>query len=88
VSLVFIPPTAPLVPATVRRSHPAHSLMRHYRPWTAGLNVWLLDDGSITTTDPANDAIVRRVFHGGHQHPVDDVEAAALRAAGYELVEV
>ena len=85
--LVFIPPTAPLRPAAIHRNHPGWGLFRHYRPWDAGINVWLLDDYSVTTTEPVGLDGVRRTFHGGHLHEVDELEAAALIAAGYELTE-
>lgn len=85
---IFIPPTVPYVPMTVPGPHPGNQLYKHYRNIEAGINVWLLKDGTLTTNDPANDAIVRRVFHGGHLHPVDSTEAAILTAGGYTLVEV
>ena len=88
---IFTPPTAPLRPAAVNPSHPGFALFRHYRPWDAGTNVWLLEDGTVTTVEPdPNTVDIARVFHGGHLHEVDDDEAALLTAAGYEdnLTEV
>jgi hypothetical protein len=79
---IFTPPSAPLRPAAVRSSHPAYALFRHFQPWMAGHNVWLLTDGSTTTVEPES-AVVARVFHGGHLHEVNDSEAALLTAAGY-----
>lgn len=86
-SLVFIPPTAPLRPMTGSRhvNHPAHSLFRHYRPNSAGINVWLID-GQLTTVDPGDPAA--RVFLGGHHNVVTEAEALLLVAAGYTVLEV
>lgn len=83
----FTPPTAPVRPAAIRPSHPAFALFRHYRPWDAGVNVWLLRDGTVTEAEPCGDVGVARTFHGGHVHLVDAVEEAALVAAGYSVVE-
>jgi hypothetical protein len=84
----FLPPTAPLVPAAVKSNHPGYSLMRHYRPWDAGRNVWLMPGGVITTREPVNESDAVRVFHGGHIHEVNDAEAALLTAAGYAVTEL
>lgn len=86
-SKVFTPPTAPLVPAAVNPRHPGFALFKYYRPWSAGLNVWLLKDGTVTQVEPDGLDAVARTFHGGHVHEVDNVEAAALVAAGYTVVE-
>jgi hypothetical protein len=85
VPLIFVPPTAPLVPTTVKPNHPGHSLFRHYKPWDAGQNVWLMPGGVITTREPEQESDAVRVFHGGHVHEVDDAEAALLVAAGYTV---
>ncbi len=87
-ALMFLPPTAYVRPMAVNPRHPGYSLFKHYRPIEVGTNVWLLPGGVVTTNEPDPNAEIVRVFHGGHQHLVDDVEAAALTAAGYTLVEV
>lgn len=84
----FTPPTAPLVPAALRPNHPGYQLFKHYRPWDAGVNVWLLNDGTLTPNDPADESLVRRVFHGGHVHEVNDAEATTLTAAGFTVTAV
>lgn len=87
-AIFFTPPTAPLVPTSVNPSHPGSLLMRHYAPWQAGLNVWLMPGGVLTTVEPEFESDAVRVFHGGHIHPVDEAEAALLVAAGYAVVDL
>jgi hypothetical protein len=86
VATIFIPPAVPRVPAAVDPGHPSYALFRFYRPWDAGINVWRLRDGSITTNEPADASNVLRIFHGGHVHEVDADEAVALIAAGFTVV--
>ncbi len=86
-ALYFTPPTAALVDPAPYSSHPSFGLFRHYRPFDAGINVWRLRDGSITTVEPAVESDASRVFHGGHIHEVNVAEAAALVAAGFAVVE-
>lgn len=82
----FTPPTAPAVPPTVKTNHPAHSLLRHYRPWSAGLNVWIVG-GVVTAVEPDLSTVTPdKTFHGGHVHEVTASEAALLTAAGYTVV--
>lgn len=82
---VFVPPVSPGRPLWAKPGHPASSLFRHYAPHSAGQNVWLLDDLTVTLEQPWNDAGVRRTFLGGHIHTVDATEQAALIAAGFTL---
>lgn len=88
----FTPPVFPSTPTVAHADHPGTALFRFYRPWDAGVNVFLLLDGSVTQNEPVHDGVtpppIRRTFHGGHVHPVDDSEAALLTAAGYVVVEV
>lgn len=82
----FTPPTAPLVPAAVNPSHPGFTLFRHYRPWDAGLNLWVVD-GEVTTTEPDYATVTpEHTFLGGHIYEVDDEIATLLVGAGYELL--
>jgi hypothetical protein len=82
---MFVPPTDPTVPPVVKPSHPGYELFKHYRPWEAGRNVWLLTGDVVTETEPDNDSDVVRVFRGGHVHEVNAAEAAVLTAAGYTI---
>ena len=82
----FTPPTAPLVPAAVRPRHPGFDLFKHYRPWDAGLNVFLLVDDTVTQSEPDGLSTVARTFHGGHIHQVSDREAELLIEAGYTVL--
>jgi hypothetical protein len=84
----FLPPTAPLTPAAVKPNHPGYTLFRHFRPWEAGQNVWLMPGGVITTNEPERESDAVRVFHGGHIHEVNDAEAALLTAAGFTLTDL
>jgi hypothetical protein len=88
VATYFLSPTAALVDPAPRPSHPSYSLMRHFRPWDAGQNVWLMPGGVLTTREPERESDAVRVFHGGHIHEVDDAEAALLTAAGFTLVDL
>lgn len=72
----------------VRRTLPggdpiANRLMRYYSPIVEGVNVFILTDGTVTTTQPASWDDVRRVLWGAHDEPVTSAEAALLTAAGY-----
>lgn len=83
----FVCPTAPLVPAAVNPSHPGYSLFRHYLPWEAGLNVFIVD-GVVTTVEPDYTSVTPdHVFLGSHIYEVDDGTAALLTAAGYSLAD-
>lgn len=81
----FTPPVVFDRARVVARRHPGNALMRHYTPLPRGVNVYLLFDGTVTTTQPYDpqNTIVRRTFFGGHLEPVTDEEAALLTAAGY-----
>lgn len=86
-SLFFTPPTAPTVPATVNPMHPGHALFRYYRPWDAGINVFVVN-GVVTTTEPDYEFVKPdRVYLGGHVHTVTPAERDLLVAAGYTVVE-
>lgn len=83
----FEAPTAPLVPAAVNSSHPGYALMRHYRNWNAGINLFVVN-GQLTTVEPDYEAVTpERVYLGGHIYQVSPAEAALLTAAGYVTFE-
>lgn len=83
----FSPPTAPTVPMTVKPSHPAHHLFKHYRPMNAGLNLFVVN-GVVTTVEPDYEFVKPdRVYLGGHLYTLTDAEATVLTAAGYTVLE-
>lgn len=82
-SLVFTPPTVFDVPRVVPWPHEGNALFKFYSPLERGVSVFLLDDGTFTETQPANDEGVAHTYHGGHEHPVTEAEAEALTSAGY-----
>ena len=51
-----------------------------------GKNLYWLNNGTFTTNQPSEMDTVRRTFLGGHNNYVDDIEAAALIAAGYSVL--
>lgn len=64
-------------------SRAANALMRYYDPIVEGVNVFILTDGTVTTTQPASWDDVRRVLWGAHEEPVNADETALLVAAGF-----
>jgi hypothetical protein len=60
-------------------------LWRFYAPTLRGKNVFRLTDGSFVEIQPGDMSTVSRVFYGGHDNYVTDVEADALIAAGYTV---
>ena len=61
----------------------ANRLARHRAPTARGRNVYLLNNGTFTETEPSNMGTVARVYYGGHDIEVTAEEVAALTAAGY-----
>src|SRR5210317_1279620 len=68
-------------------SDPARSLARFRRPGAKGRNVFILTNGSVTTQQPGNSALISRTIYGGHESPDDltSTELDALVAAGYSV---
>ena len=64
---------------------PARNLRRFYTPAEKGRNKFILNDGSVTTRQPADMSTVSRTIYGGHESPTDltDSELSALATAGY-----
>jgi hypothetical protein len=66
---------------------PARSLARFRTPGAKGRNVFILTNGSVTTQQPGNSALISRTIYGGHESPDDltSTELDALVAAGYSV---
>ena len=66
---------------------PARNLRRFYPPTARGVNIFILNDGSVTTRQPADVSTVSRTIYGGHESPTDftDEEINALKNAGYGI---
>jgi hypothetical protein len=48
-------------------------------------NIYKLNTGVYTNTDPLDPTLVSKVYYGGHEHFVDETEKADLVAAGYTV---
>ena len=66
---------------------PARNLRRFYPPTARGVNIFILNDGSVTTRQPADMSTVSRTIYGGHESPTDftEEEINALKNAGYGI---
>jgi hypothetical protein len=83
-SQTFTPPTfdeQPRLEVTSRGS--AARLFSYYPVHRVGRNIYKYADGTYTTVDPTGDLAPVVTYYGGHIYTVDDVEAAALAAAGF-----
>jgi hypothetical protein len=58
-------------------------LFRHYAPLPRGRNVYKLVDGTYSEDDQFDISVVEITYHGGHEIPITEEEAADLTAAGY-----
>jgi len=78
-------PTLDVTPFPV--NSPARNLRRFYPPTARGVNIFILNDGSVTTRQPADVSTVSRTIYGGHESPTDftDEELNALKNAGYGI---
>lgn len=88
----FMPPTEPYAQFDeTRRYGIAYKLMRYFGSLDRGRNVFLLNDGTITETDPDSRTIlwsdVDTVWWGSAAEPyvVTEEQAALLTAAGYTV---
>ena len=66
-------------------------LARFYAAGSAGINVWIVSNASVSTTQPADETTITRTLYGGHESPTDltNAEVALLITAGYGMnVEV
>ena len=66
---------------------PARNLRRFYPPTARGVNIFILNDGSVTTRQPADMSTVSRTIYGGHESPTDftEDELNSLKNAGYGI---
>ena len=78
---VFIPPTVEEGPAGGNWLFARYTLTR-------GITVLKIDGEYYEIRFPSQDdlALADIVYQGGHEYPVDAAEAAALQAAGYEVI--
>lgn len=83
----FIPPTKQSLRRTGSfASSSRYPLARYYASGSRGENIYRLVDGSFVESEPRDASLIDRVFFGGHQNYVTDIEADALVAAGYTVV--
>lgn len=80
----FGPVTSTRSPVSTEPGNDAGNLlMRHFGSFTEGVNVFILTDNTVTTTQPASWDSVRRVLYGAHTEPITAAEASLLTASGY-----
>jgi hypothetical protein len=60
-----------------------YRLFKHYAPLPRGRNVYKLVDGTYSEDEQYDISRVAITYHGGHEIPVTEQEAADLTAAGY-----
>lgn len=84
---MIVPPIYPLGPDDESHYAPTtgaiHRLMSRYAAGPRGRNVFLLNDGTITETQPNDLTTVNKVYWGACDNPVTAAEVTALQAAGY-----
>jgi hypothetical protein len=62
----------------------ANRLARFYTPINRGINVWIVDNATVVTSQPDPTANVTRIVYGGHEgQDLTETEADLLAAAGY-----
>jgi hypothetical protein len=83
-SHIFRVPITEGYPFAVRLSeNPPDRLFAHTPQGTRAKNLYRLDDGSYTTTDPRRPERITRTYFGGHDNFLTDAEITELTAAGY-----
>lgn len=82
---IFRSPTRPNIAYQTPRgeSAAARALSRHLAVTEEGINVFILNDDTVTTTRPDDATTIRRTLWGAHDEPVDAEERALLVGAGY-----
>jgi len=65
-------------------------LARFYTLGSRGINIWIVSDSSVTTTQPADETTITKVIYGAHASPtgIHDLtsnEAALLITAGWDM---
>lgn len=84
----FTPPLVSDIPWVDRNDphHPGFSLFRHYAPMSRGVNVYILEDGTVQQDGVYPAATLDRAFYGGRTYTdVSTAHAAILTAAGYTV---
>jgi hypothetical protein len=61
----------------------AHRLFRHYKSRAGGRNIYILDDGTVTQSQPADMTTVRVTAFAGHINEVTAADLALLVVAGF-----
>jgi hypothetical protein len=64
-----------------------NQLARFYSVGSAGINVWIVSNASVSTTQPADETTITRTLYGAHESPTDltSTEVALLITAGYGM---
>ena len=86
----FTPPTdnllgmtLPLDPGASQEVRLAHRLFRHFAASPRGRNVFKLNSGTYTETQPGDMSTVAITYLGAHIYTITSAEATALTTAGY-----
>lgn len=84
---VFTPPATKQTPSVFPRGTPGQTdaqyfARRRFSGHLTGINVYLMNDNTITTS-PNDLSAIAKVWFGGHSNPVTAAEATLLTAAGY-----
>jgi hypothetical protein len=96
-TLVFSPPLTAheipredIDPVQRRRNANGNKLARYFVAPRQAINLWILENGTITEDQPFDEAYERRQgeYLGGHSYVITDDEALALIAAGYTVESV
>ena len=85
-SLIFRPPVEDRFPwDNYRNAEPAHRLFSKANQGYRARNIFRLNTGAYTNTDPLDPTLVERTYYGGHEHFVTQTEKDELVAAGYTV---
>lgn len=79
----FVPLALPPSPESSQEQRLAFGLFRHYANDPRGRNVFKLDDGTYTENEPGDMTVVVKIYWGGSDNVVSELEVAELTAAGY-----
>lgn len=79
-----------LIPPTVEEGPIGGHRLFYFYKMLKGISVLKIDGQYVEYRDPSQDdiALATEVYLGGHEYPVSDAIAAALIAAGYEVITV
>jgi hypothetical protein len=85
-SLIFRTPVEDRFPwDNYRNAEPAHRLFAKANQGYRARNIFRLNTGAYTNTDPLDPTLVDKVYYGGHNYFVDQTEKDQLVAAGYTV---